>query len=378
MSAHAGFARNVRRGPRVERPVDSQNPFRRIQDFPLAEAALPDESDKPATRAPLRVAVKQPASHYHWAGLDFLIDRDGTPVFIEANRASHMLGEYMQFLGNERPFEITAGVMNRAGGFPCFLWRRDDPFPDADEDACFIGRHLARHLDKPPVICNVEDNQEPCQELVARDGRRVVPGSIFRWWYGLPWSYERAGVTVINPNSVWVTVRDKLACSQTLAGASSFRVPRCFAVENTSDGRRLLAEHESLFREGYVLRPRVGWGGHGVQVADPGVLPFAIRGSYVISERINPPPIDGRFWEVRVFVMDGIYLGGVRHTSRSPMTNYWQGALPEPLDDATSARLEPAALEAVRLIDAAAERVQRLAQAPNSPLTRVVYEGNGM
>src|SRR5205823_5798870 len=114
---------------------------------------------------------------------------------------------YMQFHQNERPFELTAGVMNRSAGPACFLWRRQDPMPDADEDVCFIGRHIARHLEQAPVICNVEDNQEPSDELVSRDGRRVRPGSIFRWWYGLPWTYERAGVTVINPNCVWVAVR---------------------------------------------------------------------------------------------------------------------------------------------------------------------------
>src|SRR5580700_5794592 len=96
---------------------------------------------------PARNAVK----HYHWAGLDFLIDGDGTPVFIEANRASHMLGEYVQFHGNEWPFEIIADVMNRSGGGPaCFLWRRGDPFPDADEDACFISGHIAAYLELPP------------------------------------------------------------------------------------------------------------------------------------------------------------------------------------------------------------------------------------
>ncbi len=75
-----------------------------------------------------------------------------------------------------------------------------------------------------------------------------------------------------------------------------------------------------------------------------------------------------------MFVMGGVYLGGVRHTSRSPLTNYWQGGNSEPLDDATSALLERPALEAVQLIDAAAERIHRLPQPPDSPLTNVVYE----
>jgi hypothetical protein len=76
--------------------------------------------------------------------------------------------------------------------------------------------------------------------------------------------------------------------------------------------------------------------------------------------------------------MAGVYLGGVRHASRSPMTNYWQGGAPEPLDDATTALLERPALEAVRLLDAAAEQIHRLPEPPDSPLTKVVYEGTGM
>ncbi len=319
-----------------------------------------------------------PIRHYHWAGLDFLIDADGAPVFIEANRASHMLGEYLQFFGNERPFALAAGVMNRADGPPCLLWRRGDPFPDADEDACFIGRHLAKHLDHPPVVGNVEDNQGHCEEFVARDGRRVRPGSIFRWWYGLPWTYERAGVAVINPNCLWVTVRDKLRCAETLAAAESFRVPRSFAVQSAADVRQRLAESAALFANGYVLKPRVGWGGYGVQVADAGDEPRAIGANSLLSERIRPPSIDGRFWEARVFVMAGQYLGGLRHSSRTPLTNYWQGGIPGPLDDKTAALLERPALEAVRLLDAAAEAVHRLPHPPESPLTEVNYEGTGM
>jgi len=317
-------------------------------------------------------------AHYHWAGLDFMLDADGSAVFIEANRASHMLGEYMQFVGDERPFELTAGVMNRAAGPPCLLWRRCDPFPEADEDACFIGRHLSRHLRQSPVICNVEDNQDPRDELLSRDGRHIQPGSIFRWWYGLPWTYERSGTAVINPNCLWVTVRDKLHCARMLAGARSFRVPRGFAVESAADVRRLLADNVAVFRNGFVLKPRVGWGGHGVQVADAGDEPREVTSNYLLSERILPQRTDGRFWEARVFVMAGTYLGGLCHSSRSPMTNYWQGGTPSPVDDDTTARLEQPALEAIRLLDAAAEKVHTSPEAPQSSLTEVDYEGIGM
>lgn len=319
-----------------------------------------------------------PVKHYLWTGLDFLIDGDGAPVFIEANRASHMLGEYMHFLGNERPFELVAKVMNRQAGPPCLLWRRDDPLPDADEDAVFIGRHLSKYLREPPLIADVEDNQQPREELVARDGRRVRPGSIFRWWYGLPWTFERSGITVINPNCVWVTARDKLNCSQTVTGARSFRVPASFAVENAAEVRRLLNEHAHVFRNGYVLKPRVGWGGHGVQVADRNDEPRDFNGPRLLSERIDSRRIDGQFWEARVFVMAGVYLGGLCHSSRSPLTNYWQGGTAGPLDAGISSLLEPAALEAVQLLDVAAEKIHSLPEPPDSRLTTVDYEGIGM
>lgn len=311
--------------------------------------------------------------HYLWAGLDFMFAADGTPVLLEANKSSHMLGEYMHFCGDERPFELVAAAMNEAGGVPCLLWRSGDPFPDADEDACFIGKHLACHLWQPPVICNVEENQEPREELLSRDGRWVRSGSIFRWWYGLPWSFERSGVRVVNPNCLWVTVRDKLACYRTLANARHFRVPRSFAVENADDVRRLLAEHPALFANGFVLKPRIGWGGYGVQVGDVGNEPRAIAGNYLLSERIIPPRRDGCYWDVRAFVMAGIYLGGVQYTSRTPITNYFQGGKPNRLDPETTSRLESAALEAVHLLDAAADLIHRLPEPQDSGLTRVVY-----
>lgn len=308
-----------------------------------------------------------------------MIDADGTPVLLEANRSTHMLGEYLEYHPDERPFQLTAALMNAAGGIPCMLWRRGEPFPDGDEDAPYIARHLTPHLCRPPVICDVEDNQEPRDELLSRDGRWITPGSLFRWWYGLPWTYERSGVTVINPNAAWVAVRDKLISNQTLQqahqgrGPRSFRLPRMFAVNSAAEVRELLQAHAGLFARGYVLKPRVGWGGQGVQVAQGGDAPRVIPANYALSERIHPVRPDGRFWEVRVFVMAGGYLGGVCHVSATPLTNYWQGARPMELDPALHDRLRPAALEAVALLDAEADRIHRLPEPPLSPLTHVDY-----
>ena len=110
--------------------------------------------------------------HYVWAGMDFMFDSDGIPVLLEANKASHMWGEYLHYHANERPFQLAAAEMNQAEGPPCLLWRRGDPFADADEDACFIGQYLTKYLKQSPYICNVEDNQADSEELVnERNGQ---------------------------------------------------------------------------------------------------------------------------------------------------------------------------------------------------------------
>ena len=76
--------------------------------------------------------------------------------------------------------------------------------------------------------------------------------------------------------------------------------------------------------------------------------------------------------------MAGVYLGGLSHSSHWPLTNFWQGATAGLLAAGTAADLEPAALEAVRALDAAADKIHSLPEPPNSPLTNVNYEGIGM
>lgn len=329
-----------------------------------------------------------------------MLDEHNSPVLLEANRSSHMLGEYRELVGDARPFEITAAAMNAADGPPCILYRASDPLPDLttipspeeDEDVTFIHRQLHPYLRQPAVIGNVEDNaadaRGPADDrlFVARDGSRVRPGSIFRWWYGLPWEFERNGVLVINPNAVWMTVRDKLRCYETLQSATRFRVPRSFAVNTPHEVAPLLREHAELFSQGYVLKPRVGWGGQGVQVADRDEPPLPFTGQYMLCERIRPPSrlpshqtanrpgIDrARYWDVRAFVFAGTYLGGIVHSSDQPVTNYWRGGKPGRIDAATSELIGPAAEAAVRLISAAATTVMTFPSPPNTPLTNVEY-----
>ncbi len=311
--------------------------------------------------------------HYLWAGLDFMFDRTGTPFFLEANRCSHMLQEHVAAGGGGEPFRQTAAVMNEAGGIPCLLWRRQDLEPADEENAAWIGSRLAPHLYRPPAVALVEDNAEDWEELRTREGARVRPGSLFRWWYPLSWSFERSGVRVINPNAVWVVVRDKLAAYAHLSAARSFRAPWSTAVGSVREAAEVMAGHPERFAAGFVLKPRTGFGGHGVEVGEPGTLPREVPENSLLCERVIPPLDQGRYWDVRVFVMAGRFCGGLVRTSDRPVTNVFQGGRTTRLPDALAAALEPAALEAVRLLDEAAAAVHALPRSPDSPLVRVVW-----
>jgi len=312
-------------------------------------------------------------AHYQWAGLDFIIDRDGVPVFLEANRSTHMLYEYVNTFNSFEPFRRTAALMNQTPGPPCLLWRKQDTEVSGEENACWIGSCLARFLEREPAIAFVEDIREAGDVLLGRDGKPVQPGSIFRWWYPLSWSFERSGVRVINPNCVWVAVRDKLNSYGTLSCARSFRVPRSFAAESSAEAMALISQYPDAFREGFVVKPRTGFGGHGVQVGSPGDTPKEFAGKYLVSERVIPNLLEGHYWDVRVFVMVGKYVGGLVRMSRGPVTNIFQGGHVRPITDQLATLLEPAALEAVALLDRAAEVNHAQPQAIESPLTEVVW-----
>jgi len=319
-------------------------------------------------------------TQYLWAGLDFMFDEHDRPVLLDVNRCSHMMWEYMRFHGNERPFELAAAALERGGGPVCLLWRRSDPpFQGTmanGETAPFIGHFLSRHLRVPPHVCFVEDNQAERDAVITSSGESIEPSGIFRWWYGIPWCYERAGATVVNPNCVWVTVRDKQRCYETLAGATTFRVPATRPIETLEDVETQVALHPALFARGYVLKPRVGWGGHGVHVVPPGSRPDVqvLPSGYLLSERIVPPErTSRRYWDVRVFVMNGEYCGGIMYANDGFVTNYHRGGVAEPLPADLSERLRAPALEAVGLVDAAAAAVAARPAPPVSDLVNVVY-----
>ena len=312
-------------------------------------------------------------AHYLWAGLDFIFDRRGEPFFLEANRCSHMLQEYVAEYGNEEPFRVIARAMNEAGGVPCLLWRKKDLTPGHDENAHWIGGRLSKYLDRPPAITLTENNPAERAVLLTREGTWVRPGSLFRWWYPLPWSMERSGVRVVNPNALWVVVRDKWESYRRLAEAREFRVPWSAPITDASEAAGLIAAHPEHFADGFVVKPRTGFGGHGVEVGPPGSVPRAVPPNAMLCQRIVPPLDEGRYWDVRVLVMAGRYCGGLVRTSDRPVTNVFQGGRTSRLPDALAARLEPAALEAVRLLDEAAAAIHALAEPPDSPLTRVQW-----
>jgi hypothetical protein len=58
-------------------------------------------------------------NHYQWAGLDFMLDADGRPVLLEANRCSHMLKEYVTLYGDDEPLRLVAAWMRRRGRRAC-------------------------------------------------------------------------------------------------------------------------------------------------------------------------------------------------------------------------------------------------------------------
>jgi len=290
--------------------------------------------------------------HYVWAGLDFIVPDGDLPVLLDANKASHMLWEYLLLYRSDLPFRILAARLKGSASRPCFLLRRSDRPPGEPEDAAFVLSHVARHLDRPPHICYLESQANHGTTLLDAEGETVEPDVVFRWWYPLRSAFEHAGALVINSNALWTIVRDKMRCYRALQGAAAFRVPESYAVDNREELALVLSRNSAAFADGYVVKPRIGWGGHRVQVCDGGDLSGEVGPHFMVSQRIRPARDEwAPFWDVRAFVINGEFAGAVQYNSHRPVTNYHQGGLPTMPAPHVVELVRQASLEAVARIE---------------------------
>jgi glutathione synthase/RimK-type ligase-like ATP-grasp enzyme len=288
--------------------------------------------------------------NYHLAGLDFIFDKNYKPWFIEANSKPGFIS-IKKIFGN---IDILKPILDK-------LQSKENPtlmFQKIDKENLWVIDEILKDYDFH--VCFAEDNNKNSRSLslIDRKKKHIKPGSILR--YGsLSRVFERNNILVINPNTVANLTYNKIRTYQMLSKAK-IKLPKTYVVYNNAELKRLLEQENDVFEKGFVIKPLANENGNGVHILKNhnGILP-TIKEGEMLEQLIVPKKYKHRFWDVRVYVIEGKLVSGVIRSSKSPITNIMRGAKPERLPDNLLKKLKKPAEDIVKILDKEAEMLKK-------------------
>jgi len=297
-------------------------------------------------------------SEYVFAGIDFVVSENGA-YFIEANASPGALMEYEQLYGNTRPLELLAEYIGKKIREPviALIYTRKKMKKYLDEILWKKGvfdQFMEAHVCTHDMLGN--------EFFTDIEGKKFKPNVILTSLLWVKALFEHRGdMLIVNPLPVSIVVADKyLSC---LAVRESVRIPATYPVNHPAQAKHVMKLAKEKFKRGIVIKPRFGTGGKGIAIYKKIPEKVEVESGFIIQERIEPLPLEefkGQYWDARVFVIDGKYMGGIARVSKKPVVNISLGGEARRLPEEISKMLKTPALKAVKAIE-------RFASSFNSP-----------
>tara|TARA_Y100000310_G_scaffold258289_1_gene266651 strand:+ start:386 stop:1285 length:900 start_codon:yes stop_codon:yes gene_type:complete len=289
--------------------------------------------------------------NYIFAGLDFIFDKQGKPWFLEANYFPGGSPRMEKLYGNEKIVRELARKMEQYHN-PCMLIsKRSDT---RIKDSIYLAKKLQEYTDIK--FCYGSPNLRRKSNLITTDKKKIKSNCILRYDQKLNNSLSKNSL-VINSNLIQKVVNDKMLTLNIVKEKTNVRTPRSFYVKNKKQMERILKKEE--FEEGFVLKPNNLSEGEGVLVLTNKEKLPTIRKKKVFEERITPKKKEGRYWDVRVYVINGKYMGGFIRESKKRVTNISKGAKPYKIPPKINRILRSPSLKVVSAIDSYCEGKKR-------------------
>ncbi len=288
-------------------------------------------------------------NNYFFAGLDFIFDKNNDLWFLEANYAPHGARNIKKTYGKEEITKHVAKLMKKSGSQPSVLISKYSNDKTKAENSLWFAHQLSKHI-KNLRYCHCDENVKRRGTLKDIYGEVFKPTCIFRYNRPLSSWFEKKAV-VINSNKVKRTVNNKMLTLKIVREKTNVNVPKSFYVKDTEELRELISVNQDIFKEGYVVKPIDQSQGRGVYVLKMGEQMPVVYGKEIVEERIVPRLLHRHYWDVRVFVINGKYLGGEMRESRSRVTNVSKGGKPLKLPKKLYNQLKKPALDIVKAID---------------------------
>ncbi len=247
---------------------------------------------------------------YIFAGLDFIFDKDEKPYFLEANSAPGGAVEAADFLKHS-PLKAIAHFMT--GKNPCVVIPKIHQNDQTYKELCKYVPGLK--------LCYCENNRNKRKYLQDKENNKFQPTCIYRSISSICPSFSKK-ILVINPLSVTRITKNKDLTYKTVKNIKGIKIPEYYIIKNKKDFNKV----KNKFND-FVIKPLDGSCGKGIFINK---VP-RITHPMIIQKRILPKKIKNKFWDVRVYVVNGKYISSFIRSSRKIITNISQGGKVYPL-----------------------------------------------
>ena len=279
--------------------------------------------------------------NYIYAGLDFIFDKEGHVWFLEANGATRGFVEYEKLYNSEAPIKAICRYIKNQGKNNCALVCKKERFKGNVYFYDKVCNMAKMHK------CYVKKNMHKKKYLINSEGKKIIPDSVL-----VHDNYKHLrkfrGRTINNIGLIEF-VKDKFKTAALIQNKTRIKTPRSFIVRNSRELDSLLRQH--VFHNGFVLKPIVGGEGKGVVVLGSHERVPKIKKTMLVQERIIPKLIHKKYWDVRVFVVNGRFYGGFMRESMHRVTNICRGGKAVRLPKHIVRKLKKPSVEIVKVIE---------------------------
>jgi len=263
---------------------------------------------------------------YMISGIDFIINEEGEAIFIEANSSPG--AKLLKTKNFSEPLEVLArGVLDSVNEPKGAIVVRKT---ERDEGTNWKMEILSKFFSMR--LCYFEDQTYNTPELIDINGKKFLPNVILYNIFGFAQLYKGDALQ-FNPKEVIRITLDKNLCMTIVKNLTKVKTPEEFMVFSDVTAKQIIKKKKELFDSGLVIKPLYGCGGKGVNVYEniPKELP-KFRSARLIQNKIKMNLKEGKFWDVRTYVMNGKFCGAVSRISENPVVNLKRGGKFQTLD----------------------------------------------
>ncbi|MBW2992961.1 YheC/YheD family protein [Candidatus Woesearchaeota archaeon] len=323
--------------------------------------------------------------HYVIAGLDFIFDKSGKPWFLEANSAPTVHKVYEELYGKCDTVKAIARYINSLKGdnFCIFASKTWAKKKSKKENSFWLAEKLRPYVKKNFHMCYMQDNLRVGRKffldhnfirltltnfnrgggnghVINSSRRKVKPDIIFRSHFQLNYDFEKENIEVLNSMVARDIVWLKNKCYDVVKNIKGINIPKYFMVDSNEELKKILQENKKLFAEGYVLKPSGDSLGRGIKITNSGRMPykFSVKPGYMVQQKIDCPLIDGKYyWDTRIFVINGKFIGGVKRLNKNRITNISRGGHGAKLEKEYQKKIERVSREITEEINREAKKL---------------------